>query len=166
MHNGQGDFVKLFQQTFRRRVVNALLRVVFDQAGQLLLFLLQFDGCPSWQAGLENMKAALLAEGLACALLFLASRRRPTGKNVGTMWRADRMGGGDAKLWMALLWLAPSGAEQAAFVVMAASLVATGLLQLVWRKFRKQPATGVRGPSAWRTVPYAVWLFAALLRCW
>ena len=42
MHNGQGDFVKLFQQTFRRRIVNALLRVVLDQAGQLLLFLLQF----------------------------------------------------------------------------------------------------------------------------
>jgi hypothetical protein len=26
--------------------------------------LLYFDGCPSWQGGLENMKAALLMEGL------------------------------------------------------------------------------------------------------
>jgi len=75
------------------------------------------------------------------------------------------MGGGDAKLWMALLWLAPSGAEQAAFVAIAVTLVATGLLQLVWRKFIKQSATGVRSPGAWRTIPYAVWLFTALLRC-
>jgi hypothetical protein len=27
--------------------------------------LLYFDGCPSWQLGLENLKAALAAEGLA-----------------------------------------------------------------------------------------------------
>jgi Flp pilus assembly protein protease CpaA len=87
---------------------------------------------------------------LACVLLFMA-------------WHAGWMGGGDAKLWMALLWLAPSGAEQAAFVAMAVTLVATGLLQLVWRKFRKRPATGIRSPSAWRTIPYAVWLFTALL---
>lgn len=26
--------------------------------------LLYFDGCPSWQGGLENMKAALLMDGL------------------------------------------------------------------------------------------------------
>ena len=26
--------------------------------------LLYFDGCPSWQAGLENLKAALTAEGM------------------------------------------------------------------------------------------------------
>jgi hypothetical protein len=25
--------------------------------------LLYFDGCPSWQGGLENLKAALAAEG-------------------------------------------------------------------------------------------------------
>jgi len=104
---------------------------------------------------------------LACVLLFMA-------------WHAGWMGGGDAKLWMALLWLAPPGTEQVALrpsspvpaalaqagqaiVVMAASLVATGLLQLVWRKFRKQPATGIRSPSAWRTIPYAAWLFTALL---
>ena len=89
---------------------------------------------------------------LACVLLFMA-------------WHAGWMGGGDAKLWMALLWLALPGAEQAAFVVMAASFVATGLLQLVWRKFRKQPTAGVHSPGAWRTIPYAVWLFMTLLRC-
>ena len=27
--------------------------------------LLYFDGCPSWQGGLENLKAALVAEGMA-----------------------------------------------------------------------------------------------------
>jgi hypothetical protein len=26
--------------------------------------LLYFDGCPSWQGGLENLKAALAAEGM------------------------------------------------------------------------------------------------------
>jgi hypothetical protein len=30
--------------------------------------LLYFDGCPSWQAGLENLKAALKAEGLKAAI--------------------------------------------------------------------------------------------------
>jgi hypothetical protein len=30
----------------------------------MLIELLYFDGCPSWQAALENLKTALLAEGL------------------------------------------------------------------------------------------------------
>ena len=30
----------------------------------MLIELLYIDGCPSWQAGLDNLKAALKAEGL------------------------------------------------------------------------------------------------------
>ena len=30
--------------------------------------LLYFDGCPSWQGGLENLKAALVAEGMAAEI--------------------------------------------------------------------------------------------------
>ncbi len=33
--------------------------------------LLYFDGCPSWQAGLENLKAALEAEGLTAEIRMM-----------------------------------------------------------------------------------------------
>jgi len=88
-----------------------------------------------------------LAETLvACALLFAA-------------WRMGWMGGGDAKLWLALLWLTPVELARSSVLVMFACLAATGLAQIAWRKLKKQPAFGVRSAGAWRAVPFALWLF-------
>ena len=38
--------------------------------------LLYFDGCPAWQSGLENLKAALAAEGQAASIHRLGRSRR------------------------------------------------------------------------------------------
>ncbi|MDP2975399.1 MAG: A24 family peptidase [Anaerolineales bacterium] len=59
---------------------------------------------------------------LACLLLFAA-------------WRAGWLGGGDAKLWIALLWLAPAAQAQTTALVMSGAFVLTALAQLLWRKF-------------------------------
>ena len=73
-------------------------------------------------------------------------------------WTMGWMGGGDAKLWMALLWMTPSEWTGEAIIVMFTTLFVTGLIQLLWRSVRKQPGTGIQSPGAWRTIPFAIWL--------
>jgi len=96
---------------------------------------------------------------LACLLLLAA-------------WRASWLGGGDAKLWMALLWLAPATLAQPAVLIMFGTFVLTALAQLLWRKFqpsdrgKKTPLTGVKSPSAWRAIPYAIWLCTIPISGW
>lgn len=68
------------------------------------------------------------------------------------------MGGGDAKLWMALLWMIPIEWTREGIVAMFTTMFITGLIQLLWRSVRKQPGTGIQGPGAWRTIPFAIWL--------
>ena len=73
-------------------------------------------------------------------------------------WHTGGLGGGDAKLWMALLWLAPKEQAGAALAVMALAFTGTAALQLAWRVFRKRRILGVRSPGAWRALPFALWL--------
>ena len=68
-------------------------------------------------------------------------------------WQAGGMSAGDAKLWMALVWLLPDTTPLMVF----ATFFITGLLQLVLRKLKCQPLTGVRSPGAWRTIPFILW---------
>ncbi len=68
-------------------------------------------------------------------------------------WRSSWMAAGDAKLWMALVWMLP-GASPTLFF---ATFFVTGLLQLTLRKFKRQPLTGVRSPGAWRIIPFILW---------
>lgn len=80
-------------------------------------------------------------------------------------WRVGALGGGDAKLWMALLWLAPVASSRVtggvAVLVMAACLAASALVQVIFRAARGRPLAGVQGPGAWRAVLFALWLLAA-----
>lgn len=76
-------------------------------------------------------------------------------------WRGGALGGGDAKLWMVLLWAVPPELGKTAFGVMASSFVITSAAQLIWRRILKQPLTGKRSPAAWRTLPYVVWMILA-----
>ena len=87
---------------------------------------------------------------LGCALLFVT-------------WRLGGMGGGDAKLWMGMLWLVPPSLADMAVSMMVVSFLTTASLQIVWRKLKNLPLTGVRAPGAWRVIPFAVWLILVAL---
>ncbi len=84
---------------------------------------------------------------MGCLLLFSA-------------WRFGALGGGDAKLWMALLWLVPVELAQPAVLMMASAFLLTAIVQLIWRKLSGHPVWGVRSPGAWRTIPFVLWLLA------
>ena len=86
------------------------------------------------------------ATWLASALLLLG-------------WRSFRLGGGDVKLWLAVLWMAPAWTPDPA-VVMGIVWIGTGLVQLVWRAWRGLRVLGVRRPGAWRALPFIAWLVA------
>lgn len=76
-------------------------------------------------------------------------------------WRARLTGGGDAKLWIALLWLTPTAMASWSLAVFAASMLLTGLgqkLQLHLQHIEPKP-----GPAAWRTLPYVVWVLVYLI---
>lgn len=73
-------------------------------------------------------------------------------------WHGGGLGGGDAKLWMALLWLAPPEQAASALAVMALVFTGTAVLQLGWRVVRRRRILGVRSPGAWRALPFALWL--------
>lgn len=88
------------------------------------------------------------ATWLACAFLFSG-------------WRLGMLGGGDAKLWMALLWLASPALGSAPALWMAGTLLLSAAGQLGMRLIAGIPLTGRREPAAWRTVPYAIWLIFA-----
>ena len=89
---------------------------------------------------------------LGCVLLFAG-------------WRYGALGGGDAKLWMALLWLAPLASSRItgreALLAMAACLAASAFLQVLYRALRGRLLASVQGPGAWRAVPFALWLLVA-----
>ena len=67
-------------------------------------------------------------------------------------WKLGWMGGGDAKLWMGLVVSIPP-AYQILWIIPLV-FFATGALQLLWRKIRGMPLTGIRSPGAWRTLVY------------
>ena len=96
---------------------------------------------------------AFVVTWLACLLLFLA-------------WRAGWVGGGDAKLWMALLWLAPAALAQTAALVMSGTFILTALAQFLWRKITKRTLSGVKSYGAWRSIPYAIWLCTIPISGW
>ena len=77
-------------------------------------------------------------------------------------WKMGGIGGGDVKLWLALLWITIRGDDSQAAAIWALSFISTGLFQLGWRWVRKQPVLGVRSPGAWRMLPYACYLILVI----
>lgn len=73
-------------------------------------------------------------------------------------WYGQALGGGDAKLWIALLWLTPPALAATGLTVMASVLMATAVGQLAWRACLKKRVLGVKSPGAWRAIPFTVWL--------
>lgn len=73
-------------------------------------------------------------------------------------WVNGLMGGGDAKLWMALLWLAPLDGSGTSTLVLWTTFLVTGAAQILWRKHKGERLTGVSAPAAWRSLPFAAWM--------
>ena len=70
-------------------------------------------------------------------------------------WRSGLIGGGDAKLWLGLVWCFFSVAGESVLLVMSISLMITGLAQILIRALtKKKIETGVKAPGAWRTVVF------------
>jgi len=70
-------------------------------------------------------------------------------------WRLGLIGGGDAKLWVGLLWCLFTFAGERIFLVMSISLMVTGLAQILVRTIaKKKIETGIKTPGAWRTIVF------------
>jgi Flp pilus assembly protein protease CpaA len=70
-------------------------------------------------------------------------------------WRLGIIGGGDAKLWVGLLWCLFSFVGERILLVMSISLMITGLAQILVRVLtKKKVETGIKVPGAWRTVVF------------
>ena len=71
---------------------------------------------------------------------------------IFSAWKFGFMGGGDAKLWIGLLWCMFSFGDSVV-VLMFAALMLTGLAQIVVRfLLQKKAATGFKTAGAWRAV--------------
>jgi len=77
---------------------------------------------------------------------------------IFAVWMVTPMGGGDAKLWMALVWLTPPAALDRAPLVWGLIYGGTALGQALVRFVLRRPIFGVPLPSAWRTLLYGLWL--------
>ncbi len=65
------------------------------------------------------------------------------------------IGGGDAKLWVALFWGLFAFAGERILLAMCASLIVTGLAQITVRALtKKKIETGIKMAGAWRTVVF------------
>lgn len=73
---------------------------------------------------------------------------------VLSAWRSGFMGGGDAKLWIGLLWCLSTFGESVV-VWMFTALLVTGAAQITVRALSQKPVTiGFKTPGAWRTVVF------------
>jgi Flp pilus assembly protein protease CpaA len=120
--------------------------VLFILAMAVSLYDLRTGKVPNW-VSLPLLCAGVIAHfpgtaniWFSCLMIFFA-------------WYLAWMSAGDAKLWMALLWVLPLSDPAA----MPLAFFSTGLLQILIRKVKNQPLTGVRTPGAWRTIPFILW---------
>ena len=73
---------------------------------------------------------------------------------IFSAWRSGFMGGGDAKLWIGLLWCLSSFGDNVV-VWMFVALMATGVAQIVVRALsQKRFAVGLKTAGAWRAVVF------------
>lgn len=72
----------------------------------------------------------------------------------------DKIGAGDIKLWLALIWSVPSSMEDIASITMFIVLAITAGSQILLRKFRKRTpvADNTAAPAAWRTAVFMLLL--------
>ena len=69
-------------------------------------------------------------------------------------WVNGAMGAGDAKLWIGLLWALPIQFTSQTFLALCIVFLGTAISQIIWRLIRRQRATDILSPAAWRTIPF------------
>lgn len=70
-------------------------------------------------------------------------------------WRLGVIGGGDAKLWIGLLWCLFPFVGEAILLILFVSLMTTGGAQLLVRAVRaRRLHPALKTPGAWRTVVF------------
>ncbi len=107
---------------------------------------------PNW-ATLPILVAGLIAHFPGSFDLWLASL------TLLLAWGSRWMGGGDVKLWLAVLWALPREWSTQALPIMFMTFFLSSLAQILWRMIRKQPTSHAPTPAAWRTIPF-------VLACW
>lgn len=125
---------------------------LFIYALAISLYDLRTRRIPNW-CTIPLIVAGLIAHFPGHFELWLA------GFALLSAWANHWMGAGDAKLWMALLWAMPVRSSSNILFFMFGAFVITGLAQILWRIARRQAATGLLTPGAWRTIPF-------ILLCW
>jgi Flp pilus assembly protein protease CpaA len=112
------------------------------------LYDLKFRKVPNW-VSLPLMLAGIIACFPSTPTLWIGTAF------IFQAWRLGMIGGGDAKLWIGLLWCLFSFAGDGILLVMFMSLLVTGLAQILVRALgSKKFQMGTKTPGAWRTVVF------------
>jgi Flp pilus assembly protein protease CpaA len=70
-------------------------------------------------------------------------------------WKLGMIGGGDAKLWVGLLWCLFYFAGEQVLLIMCVTLLVTGLAQIIIRALiKKKIEIGIKVPGVWRAVVF------------
>ena len=111
------------------------------------LYDLKYRKIPNWIT-LPLMLLGLYVNFPGSPLIWIAS------SFVFSAWKFGFMGGGDAKLWIGLLWCLSLFGD-GVVILMFAALMLTGVAQIVVRALlQKRVAIGFRTAGAWRTVVF------------
>ena len=111
------------------------------------LYDLKYRKIPNWLT-LPLMLLGLYVSFPGNPVIWIAS------SFIFSAWKFRFMGGGDAKLWIALLWCLSSFGDNVV-IWMFAALMLTGVAQIVVRALsQKRVAIGFRTAGAWRTVVF------------
>jgi Flp pilus assembly protein protease CpaA len=122
---------------------------LFIYALAVSLYDLRTGRIPNW-ATLPILMFGLIAHFPSSLDLWLASL------TLLLAWGRKWMGGGDVKLWLAILWALPRQFSASALPWMFVTFFLTSLLQMGWRLIGKQSPTGSAAPAAWRTIPFVL----------
>ena len=111
------------------------------------LYDLKYGKIPNWVT-LPLMLLGLYVSFPGDPIIWIAS------SFIFSAWKFGFMGGGDAKLWIGLLWCLSSFGDHAV-VWMFVALMATGVIQIAVRALsQKRLAVGVKTAGAWRAVVF------------
>jgi Flp pilus assembly protein protease CpaA len=111
------------------------------------LYDLKYREIPNWIT-LPLMLLGLYVSFPGNALIWVAS------SFVFSAWRFGFMGGGDAKLWIGLLWCLSSFGD-GMVILMFVALMLTGVAQMLVRALsQKRVVIGFKTAGAWRAVVF------------